>query len=82
MNEWEKKSREIFGKRPVIKLWGSIVVLGVIGSLIWICATSCSSYQDDNWFEEKVEELILEETNMDLDLSPKSPEPLKRTRKA
>jgi hypothetical protein len=39
-----------------------------------LCLSSCAHYQDDNFLEEMVEDMLKEELYVDIDFTPKSKE--------
>lgn len=60
-------------------LWFSIFLLGIMAGLGLLMLCGCShpwwkNYPEDNIVEEIVEDVIKQEWQLDLDLSPNSPE--------
>lgn len=55
---------------------GILVVLAVLTGLavISVVATKALKLEDDNFAEELVEDVIQDQTGLDIDLSPSSPE--------
>jgi TRAP-type C4-dicarboxylate transport system permease small subunit len=52
-----------------------VTVLFICGMAFYFASIAISSYKHDNLVEEIVEKLIEKTTELDVDLSPESPEP-------
>lgn len=66
--------KEIVADIPKSAKWWLLAFSALVGGIIFFMSTLMKSYPHDNAIEERVEQVIKDQSGVDLDLSPYSPE--------
>lgn len=66
--------KEIVANIPKSAKWWLLALCALCGGVIFFMSTLWKSYPHDNAIEESVEQVIHDQSGVDVDLSPYSPE--------